>query len=226
MFAAAVVVLLPTIRSVAPSAAASLHTCATLGCGHHDDVCYCTPTCGSYGDCCADYYQTCPPKPTPPLKISDVNIVVTTDLHAWVEGRKHQPHLNATIADMVDMVATLRRIAAENGKDLFLFDNGDVNDGTGLSASAPNHVDYLWPLMRTVPYDALNCGNHELYQRGDGKNDLCPITGLKNSGYIDSWNGKYLTSNIVSAGTTKPVGDRFIEVTGKLGTKLLVFGFL
>jgi 2',3'-cyclic-nucleotide 2'-phosphodiesterase (5'-nucleotidase family) len=182
------------------------HSCAALGCGHHDAVCYCTPSCASYGDCCLDYRAACPPAPQAALQLSDINIVVTTDMHAWVEGRPHQPFLNATIADMTNMFATLKRVAALQGKDVFLFDNGDINDGTGLSASAPNHVDYLAPLLRTVPYDALNCGNHELYQRGDGHNDLCPISGLKTSGYIASWNHRYLTSNIVSAVTGEPMG--------------------
>eukprot|EP00747_Dinoflagellata_sp_TGD_P083847 gnl/TRDRNA2_/TRDRNA2_162280_c0_seq2.p1 gnl/TRDRNA2_/TRDRNA2_162280_c0~~gnl/TRDRNA2_/TRDRNA2_162280_c0_seq2.p1 ORF type:complete len:578 (-),score=72.37 gnl/TRDRNA2_/TRDRNA2_162280_c0_seq2:80-1813(-) len=182
----------------------------------------------SNSDSCADYrtaHAACPSK-VKALHIQDVNIVVTTDLHSWIDGRPHQPHLNATIADMVNAVEYLREAAAKLGKDVFVFDNGDINDGTGLSSIAGNHIDYLAPLLRQVPYDALNCGNHELYQRGDGKNNLCPITGLQQSGYIKSWKGRYLTSNIVMAGTDSPVGERFVELTGKLGTKLLVFGFL
>ena len=29
----------------------------------------------------------------------------------------------------------------------------DINDGTGLSALAPDHVAYLTPVMRTARYD-------------------------------------------------------------------------
>jgi 2',3'-cyclic-nucleotide 2'-phosphodiesterase (5'-nucleotidase family) len=202
------------------------HTCAKIGCGGHDSECYCTPTCWSYGDCCADYTRTCPQPRARPLQLSDINLMVTTDMHSWVEGRTHQPHLNASIADLVSTVEHLKSTAAQQGKDVFLFDNGDVNDGTGLSATASNHVDYLVPLLRQVPYDALNCGNHELYQRGDGKNDDCPITGLAQSGYIGSWRGRYLTSNIVDPTTQQPIGSRFTQLTGKFGTNLLVFGFL
>ena len=135
------------------SAAKTNHTCAALGCGGHDSVCYCTPTCVSYGDCCTDFSKTCPPAPTPPLVLSDVNIVVTTDMHAWIEGRApHQPNLNASIAHLVDSIGLLRAAAAAAKHDLFVFDNGDVNDGTGLSASATNHVDNLAPLLAKVPY--------------------------------------------------------------------------
>ena len=159
------------------------------------------------------------------LNFSDVNLLVTTDMHAWVEGRAHQPHLNATIADMVSMFVRLKAAAAAQGRDVFLFDNGDINDGTGLSATASNHVDYLAPLLRQVPYDALNCGNHELYQRGNGKNNDCPISGLQLNGFIDHWDGRYLTSNIVSPDSLLPVGSRYARLTGHFGTELLVFGF-
>ena len=158
------------------------HTCAALGCGNHDSVCYCASTCASYGDCCVDYLDACPAARQQPVTFSDINLVVTTDMHSWLDGRPHQPHLNASIADLETMVGKLREAAAAEGKDVFLFDNGDVNDGTGLSASAGNHVDHLAPLLQRESYDALNCGNHELFARGDGHNDLCPITGLQQNG--------------------------------------------
>ena len=75
------------------------------------------------------------------LKLSDINLVVTTDMHSWIEARKHEPHLNASIADLETMVGALRALASAQGKDVFLFDNGDINDGTGLSAAATNHVE-------------------------------------------------------------------------------------
>ena len=63
------------------------------------------------------------------------------------------------------MLDRLRHTARLQQRDLFFFDNGDINDGTGLSASAEDHVTYLAPVMRAMQYDALNMGNHELYQR-------------------------------------------------------------
>ena len=59
----------------------------------------------------------------------------------------------------------LRHDAQRQQRDVFFFDNGDINDGTGLSASAEDHVEYLAPVLRMAGYDALNVGNHELYQR-------------------------------------------------------------
>ena len=97
--------------------------------------------------------------------MQDVNIFVTTDTHAWLAGRDpHEPLYNATAADVVDVVEAARAAAAERGHDVLFFDNGDVIDGTGLSATAADHADYVAPLLATLPYDALNCGNHELYQ--------------------------------------------------------------
>jgi 2',3'-cyclic-nucleotide 2'-phosphodiesterase (5'-nucleotidase family) len=49
------------------------------------------------------------------------------------------------------------------GKDVFLVDYGDVVDGTGISNVAEDHCQHLLPLYGQVPFDALNCGNHELY---------------------------------------------------------------
>jgi len=97
------------------------------------------------------------------------------------------------------------------------------------SAFADDHVTYLAPLMQRSPYDALNLGNHELYQRnGHGlvSGAACPITALRDSGYIRSWHGRYLTSNTVWADTKEPVGSRFALLQGSHGTSLLVFGFL
>ena len=49
-------------------------------------------------------------------------------------------------------------------KDIFFFDNGDVVDGTGLSSATDVDGLAVLPLLAKMPYDALNCGNHELYQ--------------------------------------------------------------
>ena len=42
--------------------------------------------------------------------------------------------------------------------DVFFFDNGDVVDGTGLPSAS------VFSLLSLMPYDALNCGNHELHR--------------------------------------------------------------
>jgi len=156
-------------------------------------------------------------------------MLITTDLHSWIEGRRHQPHLDATLGHVVSALELLRDAARAEHRDVFFFDNGDINDGTGLSASAEDHVAFLAPVMRQAGYDALNLGNHELYQRnGHGllPGPECPIVGLQESGYIASWRGRYLTANVVWSNSSQPVGDRYAVLQGDFGTKLLVFGFL
>ncbi|CAJ1379288.1 unnamed protein product, partial [Effrenium voratum] len=133
------------------------------------------------------------------------------------------------------LLKLLRDAARAEHRDVFFFDNGDINDGTGLSASAEDHVAFLAPVMRRwvlngqAGYDALNLGNHELYQRnGHGllPGPECPIVGLQESGYIASWRGRYLTANVVWSNSSQPVGDRYAVLQGDFGTKLLAFGFL
>lgn len=163
------------------------------------------------------------------VALGDLNLVVTTDIHAWIEGREHEPHLNATLGHAISFLEQLRTLGRQAKKDVFFFDNGDINDGTGLSAVAPDHVAYLGQLLQSAPYDALNVGNHELYTRNGGGTIggvACPIVGLRDSGYIASWKGRYLSSNIVWADTAESVGNRFTVVEGEFGTKVLVFGFL
>eukprot|EP00435_Cladocopium_sp_Y103_P047309 s784_g13.t2 len=203
-------------------------SCKEIGCGGHDETCWCVASCWSFNDCCHDYAAVCPEKP-PSVQLSEVNFLVTTDLHSWIEGRRHQPHLDASLAHVASVLEHLRQSARSAQRDVFFFDNGDINDGTGLSASAEDHVEYLVPVLRSAKYDALNVGNHELYQRngyGMLPGAACPIVGLKESGYIDSWKGRYLTSNVVWAKSQQPIGERYAVIEGEFGTKLLVFGFL
>ena len=140
-------------------------SCKTIGCGGGSaTTCWCIPSCFSFDDCCDDYADACP-ELRPTLNLGEVNMLITTDLHSWIEGRSHDAHLNASLAHVVSALDHLRTAAAAQNRDVFFFDNGDINDGTGLSATAPDHVDFLSPVMQTARYDALNIGNHELYQR-------------------------------------------------------------
>jgi len=66
-----------------------------------------------------------------------------------------------------EVLEHLRHSARSAMRDVFFFDNGDINDGTGLSASAEDHVEYLAPVLRSAKYDALNVGNHELLGSGN-----------------------------------------------------------
>ena len=65
-----------------------------------------------------------------------------------------------------------------------------------------------------------NCGNHELY-------DAATMEAMSSSGYIHSWGGRYLTSNLLNATTGLPLGSRYTVMVGPAsGVRLLTFGFM
>ena len=136
------------------------------------------------------------------LPWSDVNLLIVTDVHSWVAGHPHTDHTPALDADYGAVLSLYERLAAsaaEAGRDLFFVQNGDLNDGTGLSRVPPAT---LLPLIQKMPFDALTTGNHELY-----KNETIEYLARPN-GFVDSWNGAFLTSNVLNATTRQPLGAR------------------
>jgi 2',3'-cyclic-nucleotide 2'-phosphodiesterase (5'-nucleotidase family) len=102
-----------------------------------------------------------------PLPLGDINVVVVTDVHSWVAG--HARHGEPFDADYGDVVSFYRRLQSHptlltEARDLFFVMNGDFMDGTGLSTIPPRH---LTPILRQMPWDAVNMGNHELYHNGE-----------------------------------------------------------
>ena len=72
-----------------------------------------------------------------PLPWSDVNLLIVTDVHSWVAGHTHADHtpvLDADYGAVLSLYERLAATAAKAGRDLFFVQNGDLNDGTGLSA--------------------------------------------------------------------------------------------
>lgn len=160
------------------------------------------------------------------LNIRDVNIIVTTDMHSWFAGHEHEDHsprLDADLGDFVSFVELSKEAARKLGKDVFVFDNGDVVDGSGLSNISPIDGEFVFELMKLVPYDALNVGNHELYNNPT-------VDYMMFSGYIDFWNGSLLSSNTYfhrEGDKRSKFGSKFTIVQGQnSGIRLLVFGFL
>ena len=97
----------------------------------------------------------------PPLILQDVNLIVVTDVHSWIAGHKHNTSLTADYGDVISFYEHLQARARDEEKDLFFLMNGDFMDGTGFSKNPP--VD-LTSILQEMPWDALNIGNHELYQ--------------------------------------------------------------
>jgi len=180
---------------------------------------------------------------TPNLPFGDINVVVLTDIHSWLGSHRHQePHYDADLGNVLSFWERLKEYcdSSDHGpcRNLFLVNNGDFVDGTGLSRAidGENNPAYLIPLLEKMPYDAVNVGNHELYS----KKNIEYMT--KPGGYVDWWGDRYLTSNIhkvdnlskeeatLMTGISKtepkdPLGSRYKILHGD-DSKLLTFGFL
>ena len=175
---------------------------------------------------------------TKDLPFGDINVVILTDVHSWLGShRRQQPKYDADLGDILSFWERLKEDSDENGRDIFLVNNGDFVDGTGLSRAmdGDNYPEYLIPLLEKMPYDAVNVGNHELYSKKNIEYMLRP------GGYVEWWGDRYLTSNInrvetslesnVQGETTTPeesnvpLGNRYKILNGK-SSKLLTFGFL
>lgn len=154
------------------------------------------------------------------LPLNDINIVVLTDVHAWVASRKrHEPQLDADYGHVVSFYGRLREECDAKQRNLLFVMNGDFTDGTGLSAYPPSH---LTPILMMMPWDALNIGNHELYSNAT-------IAHITEGGFADFWGAKYVTSNVLRAdqgSALRPLGGSRHFVWQGPTAKVLIFGFL
>ena len=147
------------------------------------------------------------------LPFNDINILVVTDVHSWVGSRiRHEPDYNADYGHVLSLYQLLKYQHDE--MDLFFVMNGDFMDGTGLSTYPPK---YLAPILQRMPWNALNIGNHELYQNST-------VEYIRDH-FVQHWNGSYLTSNVLLESTRSPIGSRYTVLKGN-HSSLLTFGFL
>ncbi len=151
--------------------------------------------------------------------LGQINVMVLTDVHSWVAGHlPHEPKNDADYGDVLSFYEHLRDKCHEEGKDLFFVMNGDFIDGTGLTTNPPT---YLTPILQQMPWDAVNIGNHELY-----KNTTIELI-TEPDGFVDSWGGRYLTSNVLLSETGSPIGERYRFLHAPNSQKtILTFGFL
>ena len=108
----------------------------------------------------------------------DINIVHVTDVHSWLSGHLHEPANEADYPDVLALFQHLEARAHAQGRDIFLFNSGDIVDGTGLAGATAVDGAALTPIIRQMPFAALTCGNHELYINSTVEN-------LVQSGFID-----------------------------------------
>eukprot|EP01052_Picozoa_sp_SAG31_P031692 SAG31_NODE_3386_length_4331_cov_2.421786_3_plen_162_part_00 len=87
-----------------------------------------------------------------------------------------------------------------------------MSDATGVAG------EFLLPILKQIPFDAITVGNHELYEDSTVEN-------LVKSGFIEHWGERYLSSNQRYADGS-PIGSLYTVLNGVHGAKMLAFGFL
>lgn len=148
-----------------------------------------------------------------------VNILHTTDIHGWVAGHSHNTTLNADFGDFHSMLLHMHSNAIQNGEELFLFDTGDLIEGTGLSDATTIHGQYIFEILKNVSsYSGLTMGNHDIGHP--------EVVDLMRASFIPFWNGTYLTANSVMKSNDDFIGEAYTVFTTHLGTKVLVLGYL
>ena len=169
----------------------------------------------------------------PDLPFGDINVVVITDLHTWFGGHSRQePYNDVDMGHVLSFYERLKEHCDSHNQDLWFVNNGDFIHGTGLHRVAggrsnndddPSHVI---PLIEKMPYDVVNCGNHELYTAANVEYMTRP------GGYVDWWGDKYITSNVMRKDGVTPLSvgggrenGKYKILEGK-NSRLLVFGFL
>lgn len=173
-----------------------------------------------------------------PVEWRDINILHLTDVHSFVAGNRHEG-VDADYGDLVSFISHMRARAQERGVELFVVNTGDLVDGTGMSDATPIAGEFLTPILRMVPYDALTIGNHELYEDSTVDNLRKP------GGLLEHFGERCVTSNqfyrfsssLGSAGGSnsalpeeqmEPLSVRHAVLRGRNGGggDLLAFGFL
>jgi len=154
----------------------------------------------------------------------DLNVIVVTDVHSWVNGHHQKDYQTPRDADYGDLWSFhhfLSEEANRRQKDLFFVNNGDIVDGTGISDGTTTKGEKLMPILKRIPFDLVNTGNHELYHDSGIGNINKP------GGFADHFRGKYITSNVVNSTNGETLGLNYTHLYGSAtGRKYAAFGFL
>jgi len=161
--------------------------------------------------------------------LQDLNIVIVTDVHGWLASHKHNdsyPSLTASYGDVSSFATHLKELGQTTRRgDVFFVNNGDHVEGSGLSdatmyTEAQTHGAELFPIISKMPFDVLTIGNHELYEDST-------VNFMVSSGFINSWDGRYLTSNTRFNATNERIGEPYTILEGDVTrNSYLFFGFL
>ena len=184
------------------------------------------------------------------LPVSDINILMVTDVHSWIAGHSrhsaaalsleeqdlHRPPSDIDYGDVLSFYQQLQRyIEQYQHKDLFFVMNGDFMDGTGLSKIPPKS---LTPLLEEMPFDILNLGNHELYYNETIQwmvNHFIPHLQSAGRSYLTSNTFYYFNQTSEDRSRTtqrqpqllQPIGSQYTYLHApNSGKTLLAFGFV
>jgi 2',3'-cyclic-nucleotide 2'-phosphodiesterase (5'-nucleotidase family) len=178
----------------------------------------------------------------PTLPLSDINVIIVTDVHSWVGGHilppldGPEPRRTADYGDVLSFVEHLKNYvyyssshssssdgaataaATPEERDVWLVMNGDWIDGTGLAMNGDG--THLIPILEKMNFDAVTVGNHELYSN----NVIAQM--LQPAGLIEFLGHRYVSSNVMrSERTDRSIGNLYTLLRGR-HANLLVFGFL
>eukprot|EP00934_Nitzschia_sp_Nitz4_P007203 Nitzschia sp. Nitz4//scaffold46_size129759//94628//96796//NITZ4_003517-RA/size129759-processed-gene-0.147-mRNA-1//1//CDS//3329552643//7193//frame0 len=151
----------------------------------------------------------------PNLPFGDINVIYVTDVHSHIGGHPHDEDRTADYGDVLSFYQHVKAYCDAQGSDLWFMMNGDWVHGTGLAMDG--NATMLVPLLKHMPWDAINLGNHETYKSA--------VVELMRDDFIPHFGDAFLTSNTVYSDTLQPFGQHYRLLEGKNNT-LLVFGFL
>jgi hypothetical protein len=155
---------------------------------------------------------------TTTLPLSDVNILVLTDVHGWVSHRgRHEPNRNVDFGDVLSFHERLHQ-QMESDQDLWFLLNGNFIHGGGvLGTQDPPRA--MGGILENLPFDLVTLGNHEA-------EETSTLEFLQEPGGLGDWWGpKMVTSNMLHNTTKTSFGENYHYLHGKAAT-VLAFGFL
>lgn len=155
------------------------------------------------------------------IEWGDLNVVHTTDTHAWFNGHLLEPQFGADWGDFVSFGEYVRAIAQAENKDVIFVDTGDRHDGNGLSDASNPQGKFSQEVFLMADYDFVTVGNHELYRGVFSLDEYHEIKA--------AYGPRYVVSNVELFHHNEwvPMGSKFfVFTTPNQGRRLLVLGFL